>query len=290
MVWIFLTIFAALGQSIKDGISKKLTTKIKPLLLSTILSGFLSLVFLILLILNWQPINGISSTFWISFIVTGIGFAIAQFSMTRAVARSDLSITIPLLSFSPVFTLIFGIFLLGEFPNSMELGAVFLIILGAYILNLDFQKKDFLIPIKNLFQDSSAHLMILVSLIWGLDTVISKIATQETNPYFWAFSTRLLTFGILLPFSFFNYGVETLKVVQKYFLYFLLMSVFVGFSIIAQTIAVINMNATLNSALLRSGALFSLLIGAVFFKEKNIPERLIGVLCMILGVLLIIIF
>ena len=164
-----------------------------------------------------------------------------------------------------------------------------MITFGAYILKLTKETKSFLEPLKHLFTDRGSQYMLIVSFIWGLDTILGKIGARETNAYFWIFSTRLLTFLILIPLAF-KKDKNFIPKILKHKLEFILMGLFVGFSIVAQTVTVLQMPASLNSALLRFGTLFSVVFGVLFFKEKNFGYRFVGAAVMIAGVIVISVF
>ena len=223
------------------------------------------------------------------FLFTGVMLAITQVLIHKAFSISDLSVTIPILNFSTFWTLLLAPFLLGEIPNAIQLAGILLITIGAYILKLTKETKSFLEPIKHLFTDRGSQYMLIVSFIWGLDTIVGKIGARESNAYFWTFSTRLLMFLILLPLAF-RKDKNFIPSILKHKLEFILMGLFVGFSIVAQTVTVLQMPASLNSALLRFGTLFSVILGTIFFKEKNFAYRFVGAAIMIAGVIVISVF
>jgi len=286
MFWTILTIVAALGQSSKDTLAKRLSGQLNAYTLSAGITFCLLVLVAPFLFFNnnWQV--NLSLTWLIVFILTGAMFAVSQVLMNKAFSISDLSVTIPILNFSPFWALLLSPFLLGEIPTLIQLGGIVLITVGAYILKLTKDTKSFFEPIKHLFIDKGSQYMLIVSFVWGLDTILGKIGARETNAYFWTFSTRLLTFLILVPFAL-KKDTKFVSSILKHKLEFLLMGIFVGFSIVAQTIAVLQMPASLNSALLRFGTLFSVILGTIFFKEKNFGYRFVGALVMIVGVILI---
>ena len=72
----------------------------------------------------------------------------------KAIQQSDLSLTIPLLSFSPMFSSIFSFFFLNEQLSKIQYFGVFLIIFGALILySKKFLTLNFLFrAIKSVFK------------------------------------------------------------------------------------------------------------------------------------------
>ena len=110
----------------------------------------------------------------------------------KAIQQSDLSLTIPLLSFSPMFSSIFSFFFLNEQLSKIQYFGVFLIIFGALIL---YSKKitleEFLKSFKIILKNSSAKLMIIVSIIWSLTPVLDKLCLEHSSVNFHGFIQSL---------------------------------------------------------------------------------------------------
>ena len=54
----------------------------------------------------------------------------------KALKKLDLSLAIPLLSFTPIFMLLSSFILLGEFPSLLGILGMILVVSGIYVLNL----------------------------------------------------------------------------------------------------------------------------------------------------------
>jgi drug/metabolite transporter (DMT)-like permease len=187
MFWTLLTIAAALGQSSKDALAKRLSGKLNSYTLSVGIAFCIVLCVTPSLFFNQNFIVNLTPLWLLVFLFTGVMFAITQVLMNKAFAISDLSVTIPILNFSTLWTLVLSPFLLGEFPNSIQLTGIVLITIGAYILKLTKETKSFLEPLKHLLTDRGSQYMLIVSFIWGLDTILGKIGARETNAYFGPF-------------------------------------------------------------------------------------------------------
>ena len=121
----------------------------------------------------------------------------------KAIQQSDLSLTIPLLSFSPMFSSIFFFFFLNEQLSKIQYFGVFLIIFGALIL---YSKKltleEFLKSFKTvILKNSSAKLMIIVSIIWSLTPVLDKLCLEHSSINFHGFIQSLGMIILLIFFS-----------------------------------------------------------------------------------------
>ena len=100
----------------------------------------------------------------------------------KAIRQSELSLTIPLLSLSPMFSSLFSFFFLNEKLLNIQYLGIFLIILGTLIL---YSKKltlnEILQSFKIILTNNSAKLMVLVSIIWSLTPVLDKLCLKNSS-------------------------------------------------------------------------------------------------------------
>ena len=60
-----------------------------------------------------------------------------------ALREADVTVVMPLMAFAPVFSWIFGMLFLGEFPNSSSLVACGIMVFGAFVLSFRFKEREF---------------------------------------------------------------------------------------------------------------------------------------------------
>ena len=206
----------------------------------------------------------------------------------KAIQQSDLSLTIPLLSFSPMFSSIFSFFFLNEQLSKIQYFGVFLIIFGALIL---YSKKltleEFLKSFKVILKNSSAKLMIIVSIIWSLTPVLDKLCLEHSSINFHGF-IQSLGMIILLIFLFKKDKVQTLNTKKNWRL--ILLTVFVGSTAtILQFYAILTNYVPIMESIKRSvGQLSSVFLGKIFFNEKINKPKVIGVIILSVGVYFIV--
>ena len=206
----------------------------------------------------------------------------------KAIQQSDLSLTIPLLSFSPMFSSIFSFFFLNEQLSKIQYFGVFLIIFGALIL---YSKKltleEFLKSFKVILKNSSAKLMIIVSIIWILTPVLDKLCLEHSSINFHGF-IQSLGMIILLIFLFKKAKVQTLNTKKNWRL--ILLTVFVGSTAtILQFYAILTNYVPIMESIKRSvGQLSSVFLGKIFFNEKINKPKVIGVIILSVGVYFIV--
>src|SRR5258708_30180959 len=101
---------------------------------------------------------------------------------TRALAQADASLVSPLLTFNPAFTLLIAWLLLGEVPGLRQTLGVAVVLLGAYLLEVEAARKNLLAPLRLLLRRPGTLLAILASALWGTTTVLEKLAIDHMTP------------------------------------------------------------------------------------------------------------
>ena len=182
----------------------------------------------------------------------------------KAIKQSDLSLTIPLLSLSPMFSSLFSFFFLNEQLSNIQYLGIFLIILGTLIL---YSKKLTIYEIikssKIILKNSSAKLMILVSIIWSLTPVLDKICLKNSSINIHGFIQSLGMITLLI-FLFKKDKVQTENTKKN--LRIILLTVFIGSTAtILQFYAILTNYVPIMESIKRSIGQLS----SVFFR-KNI--------------------
>jgi drug/metabolite transporter (DMT)-like permease len=285
---ILLSILSAFLQATKDTLAKKLSLSINPYTLGLGISLGVFLVNLPLLFLNQPNFSefNLNHKFFLAFIITAFMFAISNVFMNKAFQISDLSLVVPVVNFTPLFTLLLQFLIFRTFPNSTALLGILIIVFGSYFLKLDLNKLNFFAPIKSLFFDKGAQFMLIVSFVWALDNILSKIGTSQSDPVFWTIATRFATILILLPITI-KMDSNWLKSLKKSWISILIMGSIVGISVTINNYLLAKFDPSVVTSLLRIATLFSVFYGILVFQEKKIALRIIGVVIMILGVVLI---
>ncbi len=101
---------------------------------------------------------------------------------TIALARADTSLVSPLLTFNPAFTLLLAWPTLGEAPGLHQSIGVAVVLLGAYLLNVQEARTGLLAPLRLLLHRPGTLLAIAASALWGTTTVLEKLAIDHMTP------------------------------------------------------------------------------------------------------------
>lgn len=101
---------------------------------------------------------------------------------TIALQKADASLVSPLLTFNPAFTLLVAWLALGELPGMTQTLGVVVVLFGAYLLEVEEARTSLLAPLHVLLHQSGTGLAIAASALWGITTVLEKLAIEHMSP------------------------------------------------------------------------------------------------------------
>ncbi|MFZ2192828.1 MAG: DMT family transporter [Candidatus Moraniibacteriota bacterium] len=287
-MWFSLAIFSAFLTASQSALTKSFLKKIDKYVLA---SGiFLSATVFLLALVLIQGIPEIKSGFYYFLAGTVALNFIATVLYLSALEIIDLSIADPIISFTPVFLILTSFIMLRELPTWGGVCGIILVVFGYYILNL---KKDtdgrYEKSIIKSFKNRGVLYMLAVAFIYSLSSNLDKLTVRSSNPFFGS-AMIYLSLGVLfIIFSIYkkkNIQVEFRNNMHK----FLLMGSFAAMSAIAINTAMLMQIVPYTISLKRTSMLFSVLMGVIFFKEKNIKEKIAGSAIMLMGVILILFY
>ncbi len=285
MIWFIFSILTAFFESMKDVFSKKSLKNIDDYIVSWSYS-FFSLPFLIP-ILFFMEVPSLSTRFWIILIIAGFLGSFSTILYMKAIKSSDLSITTPMLAFVPLFLLLTSPLMLGEFPNSIGLIGIVLIFTGSYLLNMKEINIGYLSPFRKLLKERGPKLMLMVAFLWSISSNFHKMGIQESSPTFWAISLEIFLTIILTPIMLYK-SQKNLDQIKTGWKALIPIGFFSALTLIFQMNALKLALVVYVLSLKRTSVILDVLLGHFIFKEKNVHERLIGTVIMLIGVLFIV--
>lgn len=287
MIWLPFAILTALSESLKDVFGKVAlkTTDVYVVGLAYRLFAWP----LLLPVLFFINIPEIKPNFYLALFAGGSLNIIVTVLYMKAIRISDLSLTVPFLTFTPLFMLITSPLIVGEFPNGAGLAGVLFIVAGAYLM---YVKPGRLWPqniFKLIIKEKGSLYMLAIAFIWSFTANFDKMGIQNSSPMFWVISiSTFLTMGMFILTLFTSRG--ELKQLRTHFCLLWPVGVFSAVSVVSQMLAVSMTLVAYVISIKRTSALMGVVFGYLIFKEKGFKGRLIGTLIMIIGVLLISIF
>jgi len=101
---------------------------------------------------------------------------------TVALSKAEASLVSPLLTFNPAFTLLIAWLTLHEVPGIRQTLGVSVVLLGAYLLEVEEARIGIVAPLRILLRRPGTLLAILASALWGTTTVFEKLAIDHMTP------------------------------------------------------------------------------------------------------------
>lgn len=280
-------LFAALTaffESLKDVFSKKSLKNFDAYVIAWALHFFIFVFVAPLLFVAEIPQLG--SRFWEALVITGILDVAVAIVYMKALKSSDLSLTIPMITFTPLFLLITAPLIVGEFPSPVGVIGILLIVFGAYFMNIKEKRDGYFAPFRALLKETGPRLMLIAAFIWSITSSYDKVGVLNSSPIFWTVAVNAFMSLFLFPIAFFKSGRQMMQVPKN-------LRVLAPIGLLGALALVFQMTAiklTLVAYVIsikRAGVIFGVLFGWLIFKEKGIKERLAGAAIMVLGVALI---
>lgn len=101
---------------------------------------------------------------------------------TVALEKAETSLVSPLLTFNPAFTIVIAWLTLGEIPGVRQSIGVVLVLVGAYLLEVEEARAGPFAPLHALLHRPGALLAVVASALWGTTTVLEKLAIEHMTP------------------------------------------------------------------------------------------------------------
>lgn len=239
----------------------------------------------------------LKSGFWTAVLITGILNSITFPVFLRAYELGEFSSVYSMILLTPVFLFLTSFLFLGETPSAIGTFGVALTIIGLYIIGKNHGSPD--AGIKNFARGNI--LGILVALIWSISVNFDKLSAFRSDQFFAPAVISAVLSAVsgvyLILQSFFDRGgalragIGDKSVAPR-------ISVFSYFSFVAVGATLALSGVLHNSALLfgpaaytiaikRTGVMWGVIWGWLFFKEKNISHKLVGALIAMAGVIAI---
>jgi drug/metabolite transporter (DMT)-like permease len=227
--------------------------------------------------------------FFVGVLGSVIFYTISKLWFYKIIKDSHLSQVHPLVSLSPIITLLFAIPILGERPSGLAVVGSMVSLLGVYVLNISSLREGLFEPFKILFRNKMAFLMLASVMVGGIVSVFDKLAINNTTPNNSAFA--LLMEDIVIVVGLLPYMYSKRKIVfteifsNKKFI--ILLGIIGAASNILGFIALDHADSGIATAVFRTQTFFVLFFSFLFFKDRPKLETVIGATIMIAGLLII---
>jgi drug/metabolite transporter (DMT)-like permease len=177
--------------------------------------------------------------------------------------------------------------LLGELPELRGLGGITLVVAGVYLLNFSERRAGLLAPFAAILRDPGARRMLAVALIWSVSAVVDKVATISSSPSFYGTLESGLIALAFVPLVMRRGEGFRAALSRKTWWLLAVQGLLFALMFVVQMEAIQRTLAAYVISIKRSGAIVTVLLGALLFGEPRLRERLTGAVVILAGVLLI---
>ena len=115
--------------------------------------------------------------------VLGIGAILLTFAALRS---TDISLAVPMISFTPLFLIVTAFVILHEVPTMTGIAGIVIIVTGSYVLNLSSSDGGWTDPFRSVFRNRGVLYMLMVSVIYAFAINFDKIIVNNSDPVFGA--------------------------------------------------------------------------------------------------------
>lgn len=286
-MWIWYALLVMVTWGIGDVFAKKGMQKISP-----VWNNILAVCFAVFVWIPFALFHGgtFSSLTRFDLLLSSI-IALLYLTYYYAIERGKLILTATLLSTYQVTAVILSIIFLGERPTLIQFVAILLIAAGTFLISSDEVRR-----LLKILKTKTSEIKISW-VVWGLfggfcngiGDFLSKIGVVKTGPYNFLLALAIgytLSIGINLLFDKKGLKRSPWKA-PKLFIYTLIGTGFVELGLIALNLAFETGPASLISPIISSSIVVTVILAALFLKEKITKIELFGVVATITGILLL---
>lgn len=281
MLWFVLALGTAFFSALEATVVKKWLGHLSRYeMLACFLGWSWPMFTLYILIQGWQPL---APMYWNALLFMLPLNILGTFIQYEAIRSAPLSLTMPLLAFTPAFMIVTGFVFLGEMPSPAGLAGIACIVAGSWMLNVDSASPTAVLePFRAIFRVKGSRYALYASMIWAVGAVLSKRMAVSGDPVyagamFFAIHNAVLVGGIFLT------GRASPRVLLRHPVAGAISGLVLVAHIACHYISITMVAAAYMISIKRLNGLFSVLMGRIFFNDENIYGRLAGATMMALG-------
>lgn len=278
-----MAVLSGLGDSFRDVWSKKIAAEVPQQLVTWSFSVY-CLPFLV--IYCWGDFTpNLNLESGLAILLCVVLHCFGGIYLVKALASSDISLTIPMVAFTPVWLLIMGPLVGEDRPTAQGLVGAIFVVVGSYLIKAPRGIKNVLAPFIALLREKGPRIMLILSVLWSVTASIDRTFAHQVGMKQYAL-IQMTGIVIAQGIVFWRQGIPFSLLVTKAKI-LAPVGIFNALSFIPYLTALAIAPAYYVVSAKRTSILFSVLLGAVVFKEKKTEKRLGAALIMFVGVVLI---
>lgn len=275
-------IFAAVSIGIADALSKYAVVRLKTgrlMVLSGIVQLFLNALFFLImkgslpdvsLLAKLSAVQAVSILAYLSYVI--------------ALLHGNVSVLTAIISASSVFSVVMGVFVLGEKMSPSQLAGVILIIAGSVGISFEGKSREEKESKRTLW----LTLTLISTVLWGVWAFLSKVMLSEVKPYELSFFNSSLSFLILTPY--FVWAIRKEKDAQVNAASVsaaILFAILVACGLMFFYYSATRIPISLASPVFCSSPLVTALMSAFMFRERLRPHQYVSLIIIISSMFLL---
>jgi drug/metabolite transporter (DMT)-like permease len=286
-MWLFLALLCAFLVATTAFLSKVLLARNDEYLVAWLRMAASSPFLFLLLFFIKRP--QLDAGFFIAVILLLPIEITAYLLYIKAIKGSPLSLTMPFLSLTPVVVIFSGELLLGEKIDIFGVLGILTVVAGAYMLNIERVSAGILEPFRSIYREKGCMLMIVVALLYSITAPLGKFAIQHSSALFFTAIYYPLLAACLTPIALVRAKRRSIRVSlsKKDIFIVVMIGLLFAVSAFSHFLGLTMTKAAYMITAKRMSMAFAAIYGWLFFKEKNIGNRLLGMAFMIAGIILI---
>ncbi len=289
-IWVILTLLSAFSLATSDALTKRVITRENEYVIAWF-RLVIALPALGIALLLSGPVPQMDRTYMVSF-CTALPLELgAIFLYYKALRISPLSLTLPFLSATPVFLILFSLVIVGDPVSPAGAAGIVLIGLGGFTLNLSNLRSGIFGPLRAVVRERGSLYMLSIALVYGFTSSLGKLAIDHSSPAFFGTTYFLALALLLLPFIVRRSGLARFpSMLRENARAALLPGLFDAVATLAHVYAMSMTNVAYMIALKRTSLLMGSLYGFLLFGERQMRERMAGAILMFAGFVVIVLF
>lgn len=281
MLWVVSAVLGAIFEAAYYTLLKRRGREVDPHALAS--GVFLTAAAMLLAVSSVRGFPEPGPGFLPAALIAATTNALAAALYFRALRRADLSLTVPILSFTPAFLIATSYVILGETPSAAGLVGILFIVAGSYVLNATPQSlEEPLDPVRKMIHTGGIRSMLIVAFLFSISLSYDKVVLLNSDPYFGMGIVFLTVGSIFLAVSLVR-GSEPARAFKQHPQVFLAVGATLAFSTVWTNIAFSLQITSYVIAIKRLSALFTAVYGVFILGEGHSRARSLGSAVMVVG-------
>jgi drug/metabolite transporter (DMT)-like permease len=182
MFWALLSGIGACADAAYYILNKKFLQSVEPDLLAA--SGFLFASVFLLLLAVFRGIPALGHDFLMAVAAACAINVVGTTLAFRALKSTDISLAVPMLSFTPLFLLVTAALMLHEIPSLIGITGILIIVAGSYILNTAAEHTRITDPFRAMISHPGIFSMLVVSFLYAIAIGFDKMVVLNSDTVF----------------------------------------------------------------------------------------------------------